>query len=674
MVVGNIKKLLKHILSLYVLLILCTSIIAQQKGIDSLKVVLEQSANDTNKVIVLNTLSDKLYNSTPFLALKYSQTALKLSQELDYKRGIAKSYNNIGIVYYCQGKYSEALDSYLKAIKIYDEMLDKHGLLKTYNNIGVTFFDQKNYDKAEEYYLASLKIKQELGDVTGIANSYNNLGVIYRNRDNFDQALSYYNKSLALMEELKNKEGIAKSLNNIGMIYILKKEYTKALDNLNQALDIKKEVNDRRGIANTLNNIADVFYNMKQYAKAIETLNKSIKLSKELGAKDITKSAYEKLSAIYAASGNFKEAFSYHTLYSSIKDTLLNEAQSKQVSELAAQYEDEKQDLKIESLTKDNELKDLRDKKNRLIILGISVGLVLVLILAFIAFRAYKEKQHANQLLSVQNDKISHQKLLIEEKNKDIMDSIQYAKRIQEAIYPSKKLVKNYLEESFVLFKPKDVISGDFYWMSIMENKTFFAAVDCTGHGVPGALMSIVGYNGLNQAVNEYKLSKPSEILNHLNNTVNYTLNKDRKEGVIIKDGMDIALCAFDKEKMVLEYAGAYNPLYIVRNNQIIEIKADRHPIGAFGDGVDLKLKPFTNNEVPIEHGDIMYVFSDGFADQFGGEQGKKFTYKRLKETLISVNSHSMEEQRHTLHVLFEQWKGELEQVDDVCIVGVKFI
>lgn len=642
-----------------------------QREIDSLIILLEKSSNDTSKIILLNTLSDKQYRNSPSKALVYSQEALKLSQELGYKRGMAKSYNNIGIVYYCQGNYTNALNNYLEAVKVYEEINDKQGLQKTYNNIGVFFFDQQNYDKAEEYYMASLKIKQELGDAIGIAKSYNNLGIIAQNKKNYENALAYYEKALAITEEMNNKEVLAQTLNNMGMVYLLTKEYNKALIQLTKALDIKKVLNDQRGISNTLNNIADAFYNMGQYSSAIETLTKSIQLAKELGAKDIYKIAYEKLSSVYAASGNYKEAYKYHKLYSEVKDSLFSEAQSKQAADLEAKYENEKKEKEIELLKRDNELQELKDNRKNILIVVISAGLVLVLIMAIVAYRENKEKQKVNQLLSVQNEEITRQKSLIEEKNKDIVDSIQYAKRIQEAIYPSKKLVRSYLEESFILFKPKDIISGDFYWMVTIGNKILFAAVDCTGHGVPGALMSIVGYNGLNQAVNEYKLTKPNEILNHLNKTVNYTLNKSRKEEITLQDGMDIALCCYDKENKKLEYAGAYNPLYLVRKGQLLEFKADRQAVGAF---VENELKLFTNTEIPIEVGDIVYVFSDGYADQFGGDQGKKFTYKRLKDTLVSISSKTMDEQRHTLHLTFEHWKGTLEQVDDVCLIGIKLV
>jgi serine phosphatase RsbU (regulator of sigma subunit) len=647
---------------LVLLIINISFIIASSfQEIDSLKNLLPLLERDTNQVIVLNLLSEKLYKSQPDTALLYSEQALKLAEQLDYKRGVGKAYHNIGVVYYRNARYTESINYYVMAVKVLEEINDKNTLQKTYNNIGNVFFQQLNFDKAEEYYLASLRIKQENGDFLGMARSYNNLGSVSQNKKAYDKALDYYNSALTIMENLKDNEGKSQCLNNIGMIYIWKNEHKKALEILNEALAIKEELNDKIGIANTLNNIADIFYQMKEYGPAIEILNKSIALAKEMNAREVYKSAYEKLSQANSALGNYKSAYQYHTLYSQVKDSLLSEAQTKLTAEMEAKYENEKKEKENIELRSENDIRDMQ-------IYALSGGFLLVIILSFVIYSGARQKQKANQLLSAQNEEITFQKTLIEQKNKDITDSIQYAKRIQEAIYPSRQLVKRHLENSFILFKPKDIISGDFYWMATIENKILFAAVDCTGHGVPGALMSIVGCNGLNQAVNEHKLTKPSEILNQLNKTVNHTLNKKKGE-VTLQDGMDIALCCFDKEKMMLEYAGAYNPLYLVRDNQLSEIKADRHAVGAY---IENEIKLFTNNEIEVKPGDMVYVFSDGYADQFGGENGKKFTYKKFKDALNAISRKSTEEQRHSLQSTFEQWKAMHDQVDDVCVIGVR--
>lgn len=252
------------------------------------------------------------------------------------------------------------------------------------------------------------------------------------------------------------------------------------------------------------------------------------------------------------------------------------------------------------------------------------------------------------------------------EKNKDITDSIRYAKRIQEAILPPESIVKSYLPSSFVLYKPKDIVSGDFYWVEKRDHIVMFAAVDCTGHGVPGAFMSIVGNNLLNQSI---ELDSPALVLDRLNKTLSETLKQRGASEFRVKDGMDIALCFLDTRTMELQYAGAYNPLYIVRNSELKEIKADALAIGTYAENNSSR---YTNHTVQLEKGDSLYIFSDGYVDQFGGPQGKKFKYSQFKELLVSTSRLGMDEQQRALDKTIEDWRFKLEQVDDILVIGVK--
>lgn len=251
---------------------------------------------------------------------------------------------------------------------------------------------------------------------------------------------------------------------------------------------------------------------------------------------------------------------------------------------------------------------------------------------------------------------------LLEEKNREIIDSINYAKRIQTAILPPNKLVKEYFQESFILYKPKDIVSGDFYWIEVIDNSVLFAVADCTGHGVPGAIVSVICNNGLNRSVREYGLTKPGEILDKTREIVIQEFEKSEDD---VRDGMDIAICNLKGNK--LSYAGAHNPLWIIRNGIVLETKANREPIGNF----DKKL-PYTTHSFDLEKGDVIYLFSDGYVDQFGGIKGKKFKTKAFKDLLLSIQNNSMEEQKNIIDETFENWKGKLDQLDDVSVIGVK--
>lgn len=280
---------------------------------------------------------------------------------------------------------------------------------------------------------------------------------------------------------------------------------------------------------------------------------------------------------------------------------------------------------------------------------------------------------------------INEQRQEIDEKNKDISDSIEYSKRIQQSIFIEKEKLKEYAPESFIFFKPRDIVSGDFYWFTNYEikedlnsktgyeykagtNVLVIAAVDCTGHGVPGAFMSIIGNTLLNQTINNSEINSAAVALDFLNRELKKSLNKNSNE-TPLRDGMDVAFCCIDIQGMRLEFAGANNPLYVVRNKELFEFKGDKQPITA---AIDSESKAFTNTLFTLQKGDCIYLFTDGYADQFGGEKEKKFLYKRFKELLINIQHQSMEEQKTSLYTAFEKWRGNLSQVDDVLVIGIK--
>jgi serine phosphatase RsbU (regulator of sigma subunit) len=277
--------------------------------------------------------------------------------------------------------------------------------------------------------------------------------------------------------------------------------------------------------------------------------------------------------------------------------------------------------------------------------------------IAIVIFKSLQNNRKKNKI-------ITFQKELVEEKNREITDSITYAKRIQSAILPTPKLVKSYFKDSFILYKPKDIVAGDFYWFEVIDGMIFFAVADCTGHGVPGAMVSVVCHNALNRSVKEFSLKKPSDILDKTREIV---ISEFEKSDEDVKDGMDISLCAIGLDDRMLHWSGAHNPLWILRNKEIIEYKADKQPIGKFA-----YAKAFTNHEIELFESDEIFIFTDGFQDQFGGEKGKKFKASQMKELLISHAEQSIFEKEKILHAAFESWKKNVEQVDDVCIIGVK--
>lgn len=301
-------------------------------------------------------------------------------------------------------------------------------------------------------------------------------------------------------------------------------------------------------------------------------------------------------------------------------------------------------------------------------------GLILFFIFLAVDFWIIIEAQFFfNRFTVLYLKHIESQRNEIEVQKREIIDSINYARRIQKAILPPTRLVREYLGDSFILYKPKDVVAGDFYWMEKSDNKILFAAADCTGHGVPGAMVSVVCNNALNRSVREFKLSDPGEILDKTRELLLQEFDKAEED---VKDGMDISLCVM--EGNMLHFAGAYNPLWLIRKEgpdkdasadypSFIELKPDKQPIGKFDNPF-----PFNSQTIELREGDTIYIFSDGYADQFGGEKGKKFMVANFKKLLISIQNEAMEKQKEIIDMNFESWKGDLEQIDDVCVIGLK--
>ena len=619
-------------------------------------------------------------------SIEYYNISLSIFTKLNNSQGIADIKNDLGRIYEKQGNYNNALNNYLSALKIREELGDKKGIASSMNNIGLIYYYQDNFKNAMDYFVKVQKLVEELDNKFGLAMTLNNIGLVYDKQNMFDTATIYFKQSYKIHEQIENEYGMATSLTNLGIMAYNKKDYKGAENYFQKSIELKEKLGDKWGLISTYVSLAVLYQKQESYNKAITTINKAIDLSVEIGYREGARSSYVVQAELYAAIGNYRNAYEAHQYYVAYKDSILNEENSKVISQLQEQYNAEKREKEIQLLNTQKQKDDLKIKQQSTQMLAVIIGLFLVLVLAGVVLRGYRQKKKTNDLLAAQNEEISNQKTQIEHKNRDILASINYAKRIQEAILPPNKLVKESIDKSFVLFKPKDIVSGDFYWMAVKANQVLFAVVDCTGHGVPGAFMSIVGYNNLNSAVNEYSLLHPGDILNKLNDLVEKTLHSG--EGKDVKDGMDIALCNLNVDNNLFEYSGANNPMYLVRpkdkpfaySNEkyvsmiesdthiLYEIKANRQPIGAY-----INREDFTNHCFELTEGDSVYIFSDGFPDQFGGPSGKKFKYKPFKELLLSIQQHDMATQRTLLDKAIEDWKGSTyEQIDDICVIGVR--
>jgi len=605
-------------------------------------------------------------------AIIYYNESLELNKKLNNIEGMAHSYNNIGAAFYNLGDFEKALDNYFASLPINEEIGNLRLVATTLANIGAIYEEQEKYDDALLNFKKANKIALEGGLKQTIADTYRNLGGIYTEKNKIDSTIIVYSKALELYRELNDLRGIVVVNNLFGQTYVKSFEYgksdeeqkklKKALEYYTKSLDLNnKELDEVEEKIISYQGIGEIFIFKKQYTKAITYLSKAKEMAEEIEWVAYIKEAHNFLSLAYSGIGNYRLAYENHVLYKNWNDSLKNDENVELLTKMSMQHEFDKQQKEQEFIQAQKDLEyEQKRKRDRLIRIFILAGLAIVSVFSIQMFRSYKRKIKDNILLEKQKTEIEKQK-------EEITDSIKYAKRIQSAILPSINWASDNLPENFILFRPRDIVSGDYYWMNKIDNKIVLVAADCTGHGVPGAFMSMLGVSFLNEIVSNNNTIQPSLILNQLRKKVKETLDQTGKEGEA-KDGMDIALCVIDLDTMMLQYAGAYNPLYLFRNGELLETKADKMPIGIY----IREKESFTNHEIQLQKGDTFYIFSDGYADQFGGPNGSKFKSRPFKLLLEKIQPQSMAQQRETLNTTIDEWRGDIDQIDDIIILGVR--
>lgn len=562
------------------------------------------------------------------------------------------------------------------------------------------------------------------GDKRRATDMLNQKAIIYWNHNQYQEAVNEYDKSLALNKELGNENGIAMISNNLGMLNADLQNYQKSLGYFYTTLAARRSQKEKVGMISALINMSVVYNNLSKFDSSIVNLDEALRLARELNDVEQMRSCYGMLSETYEKKGDTEKSYKYFELYRTFHEKLLEDkevvySQTAEEAKLRAQLaeaekknkEYELQKKQLEVVEKDAALKlkveenqglydSLDDKEVRLRLVekdaevqkahaeeqkakaknaqnirNYSIAAIfLVLIITLLIYRNSRQRKRANDALTSKNIEIeaqSNQLIVayneIEKKNKNITRSINYASRIQSAMLNRNDDLSEIVKNSFILFKPRDVVSGDFYWYEKIDNKIIIAAIDCTGHGVPGAFMSMLGANLMDQIVINEMESDPSKILMKLHEGVTQSLHQTHSEN---RDGMDAAICSIDTETNILTFAGAKNPLVYIKDNEVVRVKGDTSGIG--GSFNSKKGIEFTNKTVEISSEMSFYIFSDGFADQFGGTGNKKYNPKKLREKLLEIHQLNFNEQETFLSKEFTDWKGECEQTDDVLIIGFR--
>lgn len=653
-------------------------------------------ANTKQKKYFLETKSLALNNMAIVMqtrgnikgAIEKLNAALKIDIELKDKKSIAASYNNLGTGYDYLGDYIRAIEYYQKSLKLQLELKNDRGVSDLYNNFGVIYNSLKQYDKSLQYYFLSLKIDQKLKDKYSEAITLNNIGSLYNKLKDYPNALAYFKRSYAIQVEIKNKAGQAMAMGNLGSYYLDLKKLDSAAYYLEKSISIYRAENNKQTLGIFLPYLAKVKIEKKEYQSALKIAHEAYNLGLETGDLSSQNSSSLILYELYKSLKDPVKALKYYEIYIDLDEKIQNDENKKQLLSFEFDKKSGEDSLKnSEKIKLKNTALQFAEKQNKInqekIIYLIS-GLGLLFVLIVFVFNRFQVTKKQKVTIENQKSEVEKQKMIIEEINHQIHDSINYAEMIQQAVLPMLEIEKMF-DEAFLIYQPKDIVSGDFYWLEQQKNTSYFCVADCTGHGIPGAFISMIGTILLNEIFNSKQIKEPNLILNELSRLVQLTLMT--KENKILNDGMDISFCQLNAEKKELKFAGANNGIYILsqhnelkvngvsldskantENVYLFKIDADKKPIGKHHSDENT----FTLKTVEVHENDLIVLLSDGFVDQFGGPKGKKFKASQLEEILLNNCESTVLEIKNELLTQFNSWKGEQEQVDDVCVLALR--
>ena len=691
----------KQILYIQILLLLIGASLNLFSQIDSLKLQLKIAKTDTGKINIYNSLASKLLHENVTEAFSFAFKSSSLSKKINYEKGLAESYSVIGNLHSFNSTDS-SLYYLFKSLSIRLKLKDFKGVAALYTSIGTSYDKLGNSDLALKNYFKSLTLFDSLSIDKGSGGASLGLGNVFSQLKQYKKAIEYYQKSIDSYKKI-NSPYLSWALNNLANIYEKTNDREKAKVLYKESLKLKLESKDYYGAVFTMDNLGVISLRENKKEEALSYFYSALKINRENGLEietfansyknicdallqinknDIAKLYLDSLHDVtsklnsfelrldylnlncnyYKNIHDYKSALIFKELYLELKDSFLINDMNKQVAEADAKYKTEKKERQIELLNKDKVIQQTEIAKQQTQRNGFVVGLFLLICLLIFIFKSYLQKQKANKLITKQKIEVERQKHIVEEHQKETLDSIHYAKRIQTALLPNQGFIDSHFSQNFILFKPKDIVSGDFYWTTEHDNKFYLAVCDCTGHGVPGAFMSLLNMGFLSEAIKEKNITEPGRIFNYVRERLITSISSDGQQ-----DGMDGILLCIDKSTNEITYSAANNEPILISNNQILELPKDKMPVGK-GEKTD----SFKTNGIMANKGDTLYLYTDGYADQFGGPKGKKFKYKQLNTLLIEINSKTMAEQNIHLDNTIENWKGNLEQVDDILIIGIK--
>lgn len=623
---------------------------------------------------ILTRIAGVMYDSGSYnQALDIFEESLQLAQEIDNKQQSSDILLGMATVLESSFQYDEAIEKLDASYKLKQSLGDTLASNEIAKNMGNIYFEQQDYAKAAKILESTLEVDKRLHQKDEVATTLNALGATYYEMEDLSKAEQYFNQSLHANRENKNLREQSISLNNIGNINFDFSKYAKAIEYYEQSLKIKQQINFSEGIASTLHNIGNAYYAQKNYTKALEYYTSSQEAARETSYNEVIWRNLEAFAKTYASMGDFKKALDYYQQYTHSKYEIRSRQQ--QITELRQQYEVSKiavKSLKRE-LQKQNRLAQYEAERNRKefefiqlemkanleklrrqrnIIITFIIGSLLIMIFLVVITQQYRQKQKAYRIVA--------------EQKKHIEDGISYAARIQAAVLPPIEFIEKYLPECFILNLPRDIVSGDFYWAARHHTKSVVAVADCTGHGVPGGFMSMLGVSILNEIISTDANLEAHDILMQLRQRVMTALHQ-KEEKTATPDGMDISLLVFDESMKKAQFCGAYHTLYLIKKGELETVKGNRMPIGHH-----FSNKVFTSTNIELHSGDMIYMTSDGIVNQIGQKTNNRFMVSRLKGELASIFDLPLADQKRYLEGVIGQWQGSMEQTDDILIMGLR--
>lgn len=619
-----------------------------------------------NAYNVYGTIYEQLNQSNK--AAEYYQKALKISSTIKDKKEMLSAYLHLGINCKKTEDITNALKYLLEAIKISEEINDASSMFTININLGSIYERTKDNKKAFECYRKALKINETNKDENDKAICYYKLGKLFHKERQIDSAKKYLMATLKIHEKRNDKEGLIMDYANIGGFSYEEGDFVNAEKNYLKAIELAINFKDSVRLNTLFSSMGMLAEKQNKLDESIKYFNIGLKYVTQKVSRETIMQYYKRMSDVYVRQKKYQEALQSYTLYKAWSDSAFNVNEAKKQTELKLNYEFEQTQKKIEAENKAKELISKaeleQERKQRNLLL---IGLGVISLMFVITIKNYRAKQKANNILHKQKLEIERQKKIVEEKNHEISDSINYALRIQTASIPKKEELDSFFKDYDLFFKPKDVVSGDFYWAERTSDFSLIAVGDCTGHGVPGAITSMIGSMLLNEIFNVKKIYQPNEVLTELNRLVKLTLRQDSAS--LTNDGMDIAFCTINYNTLELLYSGANRPLYIIKSNgQFVEYKPTKMSIG----GQVALIQQYELHKIQLQKGDTVALSTDGYADQFGGNNEKKFTSKALRNLISQHHLLSSNELKNIIETNYYNWKGDFEQTDDVLVFILK--